>query len=257
MIQVEPDWWKTLFDNIYLLTDARSVDNHDLTRREIDLLSDLLPLAPGSKILDLCGGHGRHIIEIGSRDHYDCTLLDYSRFLLNKANASASRACLALKCIQADARRPGLASSVFSHVFILGNSLGYQNEPDADHEILTEACRVLRPGGWLVIDVANGERIRNQFSPEAWHEIGTDTVVCRRRELGQANVKARELVISKANGLIRDRTYAIRLYDAAQIKALMTGAGFQTVTVHTDFGSYEHEGDYGFMHHRMVVIGQK
>ena len=257
MIRVEPDWWKTLFDSIYLLTDARSVDNHDLTRREIDLLTELLPLAPGSKILDLCGGHGRHIIEIGSRDYYDCTLLDYSRFLLNKAKANASLAQLELKCIQADARRPGLASSVFSHVFILGNSLGYQNEPDADHEIVNEACRMLRPGGWLIIDVANGRRLRSQFSPEAWHEIGADTVVCRRRELDKDSVKARELVISKTNGLIRDRNYAIRLYEAPQIQALMSSAGFRDVTVHTDFRPYEHGSDHGFMNHRMIAIGRK
>jgi hypothetical protein len=24
-IKVDPDWWKTLFDEVYLLTDARSV----------------------------------------------------------------------------------------------------------------------------------------------------------------------------------------------------------------------------------------
>ena len=30
-IEVDPDWWKTLFDEVYLLTDARSVDDARVT----------------------------------------------------------------------------------------------------------------------------------------------------------------------------------------------------------------------------------
>ena len=44
---VNPDWWKSLFDDIYLLTDARSVDDAEVTRREIDVICNLLPLQPG------------------------------------------------------------------------------------------------------------------------------------------------------------------------------------------------------------------
>ena len=63
-IEVDPDWWKTLFDDIYLMTDARSVDDESLTRLEVDVVCELLPMAAGHKILDLCGGHGRHSIEL-------------------------------------------------------------------------------------------------------------------------------------------------------------------------------------------------
>jgi D-alanine-D-alanine ligase len=37
-IKVDPDWWKTLFDEVYLLTDARSVCDARITRREVDLI---------------------------------------------------------------------------------------------------------------------------------------------------------------------------------------------------------------------------
>ena len=36
-IEVDPDWWKTLFDEVYLITDARSVCDSELTRREVDV----------------------------------------------------------------------------------------------------------------------------------------------------------------------------------------------------------------------------
>jgi hypothetical protein len=60
-IKVDPDWWKTLFDEVYLLTDARSVCDARITRREVDLICSLLPMKGSHKILDLCGGHGRRI----------------------------------------------------------------------------------------------------------------------------------------------------------------------------------------------------
>lgn len=62
--QVSPDWWKTLFDEVYLVTDARSVCNEELTRREVDLVCRLLPIGADDKLLDLCGGHGRHSFEL-------------------------------------------------------------------------------------------------------------------------------------------------------------------------------------------------
>jgi hypothetical protein len=33
-IDVDPDWWKTLFDDVYLLTDARSVGDDHITQAE-------------------------------------------------------------------------------------------------------------------------------------------------------------------------------------------------------------------------------
>ena len=57
---VSPNWWKSLFDELYLLTDARTIADDELTRREVDVLCELLPLKYDDRILDLCGGQGRH-----------------------------------------------------------------------------------------------------------------------------------------------------------------------------------------------------
>jgi len=82
-IDVNPDWWKTMFDEVYLLTDARSVCNPELTRREIDMVVDLLPIDRKHRILDLCAGHGRHSFELGARGFKNCTVLDYSQALID------------------------------------------------------------------------------------------------------------------------------------------------------------------------------
>jgi D-alanine-D-alanine ligase len=145
----------------------------------------------------------------------------------------------------------------YDHVIIMGNSLGYAQEKGSDLQILTESFRVLHPGGWVLVDVADGRQVASSFKPNAWHEIGKETIVCRQREIQQEVVCAREIVLSKTDGLIREQTYSIRLYDAASLPALLESAGFERITVHTRFSPHDADGDYGFMNNRLVVTGKK
>lgn len=255
-IVADPEWWKTLFDEVYLLTDARSVCDRELSRKETDLIATLAGFKEGDRLLDLCGGHGRHSLELAGRG-LECTVVDYSGCLLQYGRSLADGSSHCLHFLRADARRTGLCESVFDQVIIMGNSLGYQAEPDADREILAEAWRVLRPGGTLLADVADGSAVRDRFSPNAWHEIGDDIVVCRNRELRDDRVSAREMVLRKSGGLVRDRTYSIRVYTPADLAELLEAAGFREVRVHTDFSFHRSEEDLGFMNHRMLGSGRK
>jgi D-alanine-D-alanine ligase len=256
-IKVNGDWWKTMFDETYLLTDARSVCDNEITRREVDLICELLPIRPDHQILDLCGGHGRHSLELSARGFSGCTLVDYSTCLIERARGQAAACNYQIDCIQSDARDTGLPSRSFDHVLVMGNSLGYQSKPAADLQILAEANRLLRPGGWLLLDVTDGAAVRASFNPMAWHEIDTDLVVCRQREMKGDTLYAREMVLSKEKGLVRDRGYAIRLYVPETIQTILGQAGFSKVRVQKDFSPHQSSGDLGFMNRRMVAVGQK
>ena len=256
-IKVDPDWWKTMFDDVYLITDARSVCDDEITRREVDLICKLLPIHPEHAILDLCGGHGRHSLALCARGITRCTLVDYSKYLVDYARSWAIRCSHQMPCIQADARSTGLPPESFDHVIIMGNSLGYIQDPAADGQILAEANRLLRPGGWLLIDVTDGKAIKDSFSPNAWHEIGTDIMVCRHRDLEDNVLYSREVVVSKEKGLVRDCTYALRLYEPQTVGALFEETGFKRINVHTNFSPHRGTGDYGFMNCRMLGVGQK
>lgn len=256
-ITVDTDWWKHLFDDVYLLTDARSVCDVEVTRREVDLICRILPIHTAHRILDLCGGHGRHSIELCRRGFHRCVVLDFSELLLKLALQSARRGRHAVEVLQADARHVGLTSDSFDCIMVMGNSLGYIPDAEADLNILMEARRLLRPGGWLLLDVADGRTARQNITANAWHEIGGDTVVCRQRELAGDVIHVREMVLSRADGLIRDCGYSIRLYDAADLQKLIARARFEEIQVHTDFSPHLHGGDYGCMNHRMVAVARK
>ncbi len=67
----------------------------------------------------------------------------------------------------------------------------------------------------------------------------------------------REMVLSKDKGLIRDKTYRIRLYGADELVALTRYAGFDEVRIHTDASAMNPGGDVGCMNHRLVVSARK
>jgi SAM-dependent methyltransferase len=196
-------------------------------------------------------------LEFCRRGFSGCTLLDYSRSLIDIAKNKSSEHDYPIRLICCDARNVDLPDGHFNHVLVMGNSLGYVPEADADGKILAEAHRLLAPGGWLLVDVVDGVAVKKEFSPNAWHEIGKDTVVCRQRELTTDLISARELVISKQEGLVRDRTYAIRLYDSQSLASLLETVGFNYIQIHTNFAPHRFEGDYGFMNRRMLGVGQK
>jgi len=256
-IDVSPEWWKELFDEVYLTTDARSVCDDDVTRREIDLLLELIPLSPDQEILDLCGGHGRHSRELALRGFRNCTVFDYSHFLLSRGRADADRLGLGIRFLQGDARATGLPSERFDRVLVLGNSLGYLPSPGGDREILSEAHRLMKPGGLLLLDVVNGDILRSRFTPAAWHEVGDDIVVCRERELAGDIVRTREMVVSKKSGLVKDSRYSLRIYGPDSMRHLLSGIGFSGIEVIGDFSPFRDKGDFGFMNFRMIVTARK
>jgi D-alanine-D-alanine ligase len=256
-IDVDPDWWKTLFDEVYLMTDARSIGDPAITRQEIDIFTSLVPMHPHDRILDLCGGQGRHALELCRRGFRDCTVLDYSQSLIDIGEREAIRTCRPVQFVQGDARFTGLPAEVFDHVLILGNSLGYMTEPDADLEILQESMRLLTPRGWLLLDVADGGAACTTLAPLAWHEIGDDVVVCRQREVADGRICAREMVLSKTHGMIRDRTYCIRPYTADDLTALVARAGFVDIACYRDASALNRAEDVGCMSQRLVVSARK
>ena len=109
----------------------------------------------------------------------------------------------------------------------------------------------------MLIDVTDGALVREKFNPNAWHEIGDKVVVCRQRQLEEDSIIAREVVICKEQGLMRDQTYAIRLFLPGTLEALVDAAGFAEISRQRGLSAQEKAGDYGFMNHRLLVTARR
>ena len=257
MVEIDPDWWKNLFDETYLITDARSVCDHGVTCREVDFLATALKLEKTWPILDLCGGQGRHSLELSRRGFEQVTVVDYSRFLIDLGKKQADDEGLNTRFLRKDARKTGLPSESFMAAFVMASSLGYFEDDLQNEAILHEACRVLVAGGTILLDLPSQEFVLDHFSPQSWHEAEGGIVICRQRRVEGDIICGREMVISKKEGLIRDAEYCIRLYSGERIREMLISAGFDSVSVREDFVSHEKEGDYGLMNNRMITIARK
>jgi D-alanine-D-alanine ligase len=256
MVKINPDWWKTIFDETYLITDARSVCDNELTYREVDFIEQVLNLEKSSSILDLCGGQGRHSLELSKRGFEDVTVLDYSSFLINLGRQRAMRERLNTKFIQSDARDTGLPNQRYRFIIIMASSFGYFLDEKEDRKILCEVFRLLTPGGSLLLDLPDREYVLKNFSPQLWHEANKDIIVCRKRRLDRDMIFGREIVISKIEGLIRDETYCTRLYSQERISELLRSVGFSSITTQKGFVSHKKKEDYGCMTNRIIVIAR-
>lgn len=208
-------------------------------------------------ILDLCGGHGRHSLELCRRGFKDVTVLDYSPFLIDLGRERGQGEGLNTKFIQGDARDTGLPDQSYRFIIIMANSFGYFIDEKEDEKTVREAFRLLMPGGSFLLDLTNREYVLRNFSPQSWHEANEDIVVCRQRTLDKDIILSREVVISKIKGLIRDEKYCTRPYSPEKISGLLRSVGFSSITIQKDFVSHRKKGDYGCMTNRMIVIAQR
>jgi D-alanine-D-alanine ligase len=256
-LQVESDWWKDIFDDFYLQTDARSVCDNRLTRREVDFIEEALSCDKSSAVLDFCGGQGRHALELARRGFTRVTLLDYSDCLTRLGRKEASREALATNFIRGDARYSGLRSRSFSAVIIMGSSFGYFVDDRENRKMLQEAYRLLLPGGELLLDLPDRAFVLSRFKPVASHRINDDLEVIRTREHDQSVVYCRETVVSRTKGCLRDLSYCTRLYSPEQITKLLMTEGFSRIAFQKDFLRRDREGDFGTMTNRMMVRAEK
>jgi len=164
---VKSDWWRRIFNHLYLKTDGDVVDDQGITGREIDRVARILHLGPDEKILDLCCGQGRHTLELARRG-YNAEGLDQSHYLIQRARSTAKREGLQVRFREGDARRLPYRTDTYDVVLVLGNSFGYFDSVEEDLRILTELRRILKPWGRVLLDVADGEYLKGHSHDRGW-----------------------------------------------------------------------------------------
>jgi len=251
------EWWRTLFNSLYLETDGDVVENDRNTQQEIDLLIRSAGLEVNDRILDLCCGQGRHVLELARRGFKQVTGIDRSRYLIRLARKRArQRNLTGVSFHEGDARKFRAGDNAFHCVTLLGNSFGYFDREEDDRAVLEAVKRALKSGGMLVMDLTDGQWMREHFEPRSWEWIDQNHFVCRERGLAGDGERliSREVVVHAERGVIADQFYAERLYSRERIQELLERIGFGNIRFHA-FGVTEstRKQDLGMMAHRMFL----
>ena len=253
---VHPNWWRYIFNSLYLKTDGDVVNDQNITNKELDLSLEALKPSSDDKILDLCCGQGRHSLELARRKFLNVEGLDRSRYLIQKAKTQVRKEGLNVRFREGDARKLPYLPDTFDIVMILGNSFGYFETVQDDFNVLRQVFQVLKPWGRLLIDVSDGEYLREKFQPRSWEWIDKKHFVCRERSLSldRQRLISREVITHAEKGVIVDQFYAERLYTRESMRELLETAGFSDLTFYGGITSNSLRiQDLGMMERRIIV----
>src|SRR5262245_16508507 len=250
------EWWRKLFNALYVKTDGDVVENNENTRREVDFIVAAAAIQPHSQILDLCCGQGRHCLELARRGFKNVTGVDRSRYLIRLAKKRAQNEGLQVVFKEGDARNPRLAEASFDCVAIMGNSFGYFSNKQDDEKVLSAVGKLLRPSGQLVLDITDGAYMADHFERRSWEWIDEHHFVCRERSLSADGERliSREVIVHDELGVIADQFYAERLYTRDGITKLLEKCGFRNVRHHGNAEALsDRDQDLGMMARRLLL----
>ncbi|MBI4569361.1 MAG: methyltransferase domain-containing protein [Planctomycetes bacterium] len=253
------DWWRRLFNSVYIKTDGDVVENDANTQRDVDLLVAAAGIAPAHRVLDLCCGQGRHSLELARRGFEQVVGVDRSRYLIRLAKKRARTAGLSVRFHEGDARKFRYKGQPFDCVALMGNSFGYFEQRADDEAVLETVKANLRARGTLLLDISDGDWMRARFAPRSWEWIDDDHFVCRERALSSDGDRlvSREVVVHAEKGVIADQFYAERLYSREQITALLARRGFGDVALHDGAETAsDRNQDLGMMAHRLFLTAR-
>jgi D-alanine-D-alanine ligase len=250
------EWWRKLFNALYVKTDGDVVENHENTRRDVDFILSAAAVQPHSSILDLCCGQGRHCLELARRGYKNVMGVDRSRYLIRLAKKRAQNESLQVLFKEGDARNPRINENSVDCVAIMGNSFGYFSDKQDDEKVLTTVGKILRPTGQLVLDIIDGAYMGEHFEKRSWEWIDEHHFVNRERSISSDRERliSREVIVNDETGVIADQFYAERLYTKESITKLLEKCGFRNIRHHGQAESAsDRDQDLGMMARRMLI----
>src|SRR5262249_42598505 len=120
----ETPWYGQFFGEDYLRHFRSPLER---TAQEVEQIAQRLALAPGSAVLDLCCGYGRHTIPLAQRG-YRMTGQDLSEVLLQQARTDAEAQSVQVRWVHGDMRQVPFENE-FDAIINIWTSFGYlENE---------------------------------------------------------------------------------------------------------------------------------
>lgn len=237
-------WYHEWFGDVYL--DLYPHRDEEEAAVAVGLFTSVTELPPGSRVLDLACGDGRHLPPL-EKAGYRTLGMDLSRTLLDRARRRPATRAL----VQGDMRRLPFAESSLGGVANFFTSFGYFRKRADDTRVLREIRRTLRPGGAFLIDFLNAPHVRAHLVPEDVRSLG-DAVVRQRRMIEDGFVVKRIEIEEPSRSEPRRYSERVRLYEPDELQRLVEREGFRVEARLGDYEGREHDPETP----RCVLVGR-
>ena len=220
----------TFFDGEYKEI-WRSIIPEELTLKEVDFMLSHFNLQPGSKVLDLMCGYGRHAIAL-ARKGMLVTAVDNLASYTNEIYEIAEKEQLPLKVIKADVAAYK-NDDVADLVICMGNSINFFNAYDTT-KIFTAIYSCLKPGGHLLINSWSVAEIAfKNFKEKSWSNIGGVKFLSDSQFLFHPTRIQTESIIISSNGDTEVKSGIDYIFSINEMEAMLKEAGLTLKEVYS------------------------
>lgn len=236
------DWFGSEYLALYPHRDGAEA------RRAVEMLRKATGRGPGTRVLDLACGAGRHLAEL-RRVGYAAAGLDLSFRLLDAARDRAQGAPL----VRGDMRSLPFRAEAFDVVASYFTSFGYFEDEEGDLRVLAEVRRVLAAGGAFLLDFMNADAVVENLRREDRRTVSGVAVVQERRLVEGGRVVEKRIRIGAGEGT-PERAFVerVRLYGSAELTSMMARVGLASSAV---FGGYD-LSPFGSRSPRCIVLAE-
>jgi len=220
----------TFFDGHYKEI-WRSIVPDELTVKEVDFMLPYFNLQPGSKVLDLMCGYGRHAIAL-SRKGMLVTAVDNLGDYVNEIRETADKEQLPLKVIK-DNVVDYKIDDEFDLALCMGNSLNFFNAEDTI-KLLSNISSHLKPGGHLLINSWSIAEIAfNNFKAKSWSSIGNVKFLNDGKLLFHPTRIETESITIFPDGKTESKIGIDYIFSINEMEAMLKKAGLQLKEVYS------------------------
>lgn len=221
------EWFRTWFDSRYYHMLYRHRDENEASEF-IDRLLSYIHLKPGSRVLDLACGKGRHSIFLHSRG-FQVTGIDLSGESIRMAKVHEA---------------PGLEFGVqdmrdfhfdekFDCIVNLFTSFGYFRDPADNLKVIDRVKQHLQPGGYFILDYLNANELCGKQWPEQVHECSGVRFTIRKAIRDQRIIKEIHVVEGEESFDFEEDVMLLRSDD---IRTMLQTCGLKILA---EFGDYQ------------------
>jgi SAM-dependent methyltransferase len=212
--------------------------------------SPLFDFPPGARVLDQCCGLGLFTVPLARRG-YAVTGVDLSPVMLARAEKSCADAGVDAQLVRADVSEYVLPGG-FDVVLNLYTSFGYFADAEQNLRVLRSAHESLAPGGQLVVDVLGKEIYAGWVGPPKAVPVEDGVVYMRDTVLDDWTRFRTDWTLVRG-GSAKHASITCFVYSAAELRALLTAAGFVDVACFGGFGGEPYDNHAT----RLIVRGTR
>lgn len=205
---MKQEWFERWFGEQYKALYPHR--NQAQARDQVKALMGACSASPSWNIIDVGCGSGRHLQSLREAGFQKSHGIDLSPFLLQDAHAAR------LSVARADMRHLPFPDATFHLLTSFFTSFGYFATRDEDRSALREFCRVVKPGGFVFLDLPNPELVMQTLVHRDTLKVGSETIDVERFLEGDQVVK--RIRCEDSGDVYEER---VRLYSLSDLKPML------------------------------------